>query len=218
MVADGTPCAIVESSRRLLVYLALSNGQQPRSVVAASLWPEKMERRACANLRASLWRLPEPNGVPLVVSSGSSMWLSEEVDVDVWAAEALGWALTHDPKSVIDHVDPTLFLLELLPGWYDDWVVAERERIAQLQLHFLETLTYALIDQNRLTIALDTALRLVNIDPYREGSQRALLAVYMAERSHMQARRQFESYRRLVKETFQCEPSATLRAMLTEDR
>lgn len=214
VTAGGRSWDMPSSCQRLLVYLVLRGRPQHRTVVAGSLWPDKTEGRAAANLRASLWRLPTPAGVNLVDSTGPSIQVSRELAIDVREAEAVGWALVADPTSLVNEVDSSLFLQELLPGWYDDWVMFERERVAQLQVRFLEALTYALVERDRLTKALDIALRLVNVDPLREASQRALLTVYRAEGSFEQARRQFETYRQLIQDTFGCDPSPTLRSMV----
>ena len=37
--------------------------------------------------------------------------------------------------------------MELLPGWYDDWVIFERERIRQQLLHALEILSRRLVSR-----------------------------------------------------------------------
>ncbi|WP_066370355.1 AfsR/SARP family transcriptional regulator [Herbidospora mongoliensis] len=218
VIADGESCAVAEGSQRLLVYLALRERPQARTAMAASLWPDKADNRACANLRSSLWRLPAPGGVPLVRAANASLQLSEHLDVDVKLAEVAGWNLVRDPAGPVDDVDSSLFFLELLPGWYDDWVVFERERLAQLQFHFLEALADALVEHHHLPQALDIALRLVRADPLREGSQRALLGVYLAERNIGQAQRQLKAYRRLINDTFGCDPSPELIAMAIQDR
>ena len=213
VIVDGESWDVPDSSKRLLVFLALQERPQRRPVVAGTLWPDKTDTRAAANLRSSLWRLPEPSGLPLVSAAGPSLQLSEHLNVDVRVVEATGWALIRDPRAFVDDVDPALFLLELLPGWYEDWVVFERERLAHLQLHFLEALTHVLIQRERTAEALDVALRLVKVDPLREGSQRALLAVHWAEHNIGEAHRQFKTYQLLIRRTFGCEPSASLRAM-----
>jgi DNA-binding SARP family transcriptional activator len=214
MIVDGESWDVPDSCQRLLVFLALHQGPQRRPVVAGTLWPNTTDSRATANLRSLLWRLPEPSGLPLVSTAGASLRLSEHLHVDVHMLEATGWALIRDPNAVVDDVDPTVFLLELLPDWYEDWVLFERERLAQLRFHFLEALTYVLIERRRVAEALNVALRLVKADPLREGSQRALLAVHCAEHNIGQAQRQFESYRKLIRQTFGCEPSPSLGAMI----
>jgi DNA-binding SARP family transcriptional activator len=215
MVVDGESWQVPDGCKRLLGFLALQDRPQRRPVIAATLWPDKPDDRASANLRSSLWRMPQPSGRRLVRATGATLQLAGHLHVDVRAIEATGWALIRNPNAVADDVDPTPFLLELLPGWYEDWVVFERERLAQLQLHFLEALTHVLVQRRRIAEALDIAVRLVHVDPLREGSQRALLAVHCAERNIGQAHHQYERYRDLIRETFGCDPSPSLRAMIT---
>ena len=217
LLVDGAARDVPEGCQRLLVYLALRDRPQCRSVVAATLWPEKSDARASANLRSALWRLPAPDGFPLVACEGTTLQLAEHVEVDVRRAEAAGWALVRGDESVLGQLNTSLFLGELLPGWYDDWVIFERERLAQLEFHFLEALSDLLLRADRIAEALDVALRLVAADPLREGSQRALLAVYRADRNVGQAYRHLEGYRELIRSTFGCEVSPSLRAMVTSD-
>lgn len=207
---DGARVEVPDSSQRLLVYLALRDRPQQRHVVAGDLWPDSTEARAAANLRSSLWRIPRTGAVPLVITQDHALSIAAHVCVDVRQVESLGWSLVQDPELTIPTLDRTAFYAELLPGWYDDWVIVERERLAQLRLHFLEALTYSLIRSGHLAEALDVGLRLVASDPLRERSQRALITAYRAEGSHGQAARQLQRFRALMVETFHCEPSDDL--------
>ncbi len=210
LTIGGQPVSVPESSQRVLVYLALHDRPQARQVVAASLWPESGEARAAANLRSSLWRLPTPNDQPLYTGQGSNLAVAPEVDVDVRRVEAAGWSLVQNATTQLDLSGRRMFFDDLLPGWYDDFVIVERERLAQLRLHFLEAMAHALGDQGRFAEALDVALRLVAADPLRERSQKALISMYRAEGSIGQAVRQYERYQDLLQETFGCDPSAEL--------
>jgi DNA-binding SARP family transcriptional activator len=198
------------SAQRLLAFLALHPRPQSRVRVAGLLWPETSDRRAAANLRSSLWRLPDPPGVSLVECLGPSIALAPQVEVDVRRAEQVGWECVHDTASIVDPGDASLFFDELLPGWYDDWVTTERERLGQLRLSFLEAIAYALLRQGAVVDALDVALRLVAGDPLREQSQRALISVYRATGSLGQSVRQLEAYRALLREAIGCEPPDAL--------
>jgi DNA-binding SARP family transcriptional activator len=206
----GVPVDVPECSQRVLVYLALRDRPQARHLVAASLWPDSSETRAAANLRSSLWRLPTPGGKPLCETKGHILGISPDVTIDVRRVESLGWSLVHEHSRVA--LDNTrTFFEELLPGWYEDFVLLERERLAQLRLHFLEAMAAELLEQGRHAEALDIALRLVSADALRERSQRILIEVFRAEGSIGQAVRQYEQYRTLLQETFQCDPSQSLR-------
>jgi DNA-binding SARP family transcriptional activator len=208
LAVDGQPCDVPLSGQRLLVYLALHERAQHRIVVATALWPDLSERRASANLRASIWRLPEPAGLRLVRSEGPCLRLSDLLRIDCRVITELGWSIVEHPDAIVDGLSLDAFAHELLPGWYDDWVVFERERLAQLQVRFLEALTLALIEHRRFARALDMALHLVRLDPLRESSQFALLRVYLAEGDIQQAQVQVERYRELVQQTFGSEPSS----------
>src|SRR5215211_6073326 len=129
--AAGT-CEIAEGSTRLIAFLALHRRAVDRRYVAGCLWPEVDDTKAAGNLRSSLWRLKALE-VPLVQIDQVSLRLREQVCVDVhllgdWAARVISGSAELRDLSVmpwdLDHLD-------MLPGWYDDWVLLERERLRQ---------------------------------------------------------------------------------------
>jgi DNA-binding SARP family transcriptional activator len=204
-----------ELSKRLLVFLALRDRPQRRSFIAGSLWPEKPEARATANLRSALWRMPTLHPEPIVRSGAKELALSPLVEVDVHEAEDVGWGLVQRGE-LPDALDTHLFYSDLLPGWYDEWLIVERERFAALQLHFLEAMATLLLEKRRVAEALDVALRLVAADPLREGSQRVLITVYLADGNWRDALGQLDRCRALLAETFGCEPSRELCDLVIE--
>ncbi len=206
---EGHEVDVPECSQRVLVYLALRERSQNRHVVASTLWPESTEARAAANLRSSLWRLPAPGGRSLCDARGQSLSISADVDIDVRRVERLGWSMV-DGEGVPPRDVGRSFFEELLPGWYEDFVIMERERLQQLRLHFLEAMALRLSAEGHHAEALDVALRLVAAEPLRERSQSALINVYRAEGNVAQAVRQYERYRLLLCETFGCNPSPAL--------
>jgi hypothetical protein len=71
-------------------------------------------------------------------------------------------------ESMFEAETPWAIRGELLPGWYDDWVMFERERLRQLQLHALETMAHRLAKEHRYADAVDVALAAVRLEPLRE--------------------------------------------------
>ncbi len=193
---------VADSTQRLVALLALRDRPLCRSLVAGTLWPEKPETRASANLRSSLWRLNGACHAPMVVCTGSSLMLSPEVALDVADLERHGWALVNGDTDAV--ADPVChwFSKELLPGWYDDWVIIQRERLGQLQIHFLEALVHRLRERGEFARAIDQAMRLVAIDPFRERSQLALIQALIDEGSWGRAQRQADQYGRLLEDCF----------------
>lgn len=193
---------VADSTQRLVALLALRDRPLCRSLVAGTLWPEKPDTRASANLRSSLWRLNGACRAPMVVCTGSSLMLSPEVSLDVADLEGQGWALVNgDTEAVADRVCDW-FSKELLPGWYDDWVIIQRERLGQLQIHFLEALVHRLRERGDFARAIDQAMRLVAIDPFRERSQLAFIQALIDEGSWGRAQRQADQYGRLLEDSF----------------
>jgi DNA-binding SARP family transcriptional activator len=84
--------------------------------------------------------------------------------------------------------------LELLPGWYDDWVLVERERMRHRVLHALEALSRLLRSAGRCAEAVEVALMAVNAEPLRESAQRELLESHLAEGNWVEGRRSYQSY------------------------
>jgi DNA-binding SARP family transcriptional activator len=209
---DGIPIDLSAASQRLVALMAIQAKPIRRALAAGILWPEKSDARANANLRSCLWRLNEPGRRSVVVSRGLNLSLDDGVSLDVSHLERVGWAILHDPTLADSCEAPDLFIHPLLPGWYDDWVVMERERLAQLQARFLEAIVVALVSARKLTRALDHALRLVRADPFREQSQLCLLRVYAAEGSWRQFHQQLTEYEKLLREAFGCGVSSAFRS------
>ena len=90
--------------------------------------------RQNANLRTALWRLRQ---LPcaLVEATPTQLSLAPCVDVDLHRTAAIAHRLADGAEDWLDDdVDAIVDAGELLPDWYDDWVVIERERFRQARL------------------------------------------------------------------------------------
>jgi len=210
---------VPEGSKRLLVFVALRRARVERSCAAGTLWPIGGELRAAGNLRSALWRLRRA-GIDLIVADKWSLALSDQVVIDLrimeeWAARLIGGTATRDDLRVMHwHMDA----LDLLPGWYDDWALMERERIRQRILHALEALSRNLAYQGRWAEAVEAALAAVTAEPLRESAQRTLIEVHLAEGNWIEGRRAFDAYRELLRRELGAEPSAELAGMVPAPR
>ena len=199
---ESEPVEVSDMAQRLVAFVALRARPLSRSLVAGTLWPEKTETRASANLRSSLWRLNGAGRRSTIVCSGSSIMLAPDVSLDVTCLERQGWALLDGQLEQTKKPNLDCFSRELLPGWYDDWVIVERERLGQLQIRFLEALVNHLRESCDFARAIDQAMRLVATDPLRERSQMALIQALLDEGSWGRASWQAEQYRKLLTEAF----------------
>jgi DNA-binding SARP family transcriptional activator len=211
---DGELVSLPPSAQRLLALLALHDRPLLRPFVAGTLWLDTPDERASANLRSSLWRLNRP-GPRLVDATSVQLRLAPDVRVDVRETASLAHQLLSRPTGPPGDEaelapDPRLLTGELLPDWYDDWVMFERERLRQLSLHALEALGEQLLDVGRLGEALEAALEAVAMEPLRESSHRLLIRIHLAEGNGAEAIREFELCGRLLRDQLGLEPSPQL--------
>ncbi len=197
-------------AQRLLAYMALQKRPVARAKIASILWEEGTDERCGANLRSTLWRLRRP-GCELVESLGPALCLSSDVAVDVHEAEARARRLLDPAGGTVAaqdlHFDPDELDAELLPDWYDDWVLVERERLSQLRLHALEALAQRLAAAGRHAEAVEAALAAVRAEPLRESAHRVLIGVHLAEGNRYRALCKYREYAKLMRDDLDLEPS-----------
>jgi DNA-binding SARP family transcriptional activator len=210
----GRAVGLPPSAQRLLAFVALHEHPLQRAYVAGTLWLDSSDERAAASLRSSLWRLNRPGHV-LVDATGNHLCLAAAVDVDLRRAFALARRLL-DGTADADDLDAGETALggELLPDWYDDWLVFERERFRQVSLHALEALAERLVRAGQVARALEAALSAVRAEPLRESAHRVLIRVHLAEGNRGEAIRQYELCRRLLRERLGIDPTEQLERLL----
>jgi DNA-binding SARP family transcriptional activator len=211
LTCDGTSVALPLSAQRVLAFLALSERPLHRVYVAGKLWIDSSEEHANASLRTALWRLKQ-TGVPLVTATSTQLGLRAEVEVDVRAVAAAAHAALHESSD--EGFLQLAAVGELLPDWYEDWVIVERERLRQVQLHALEALCATLAEEGRFAEAVAAGMAAVAGEPLRESAQRALIEVFLAEGNVCDALRQYRLFRDLVRRELGLEPSPIMRRLL----
>jgi DNA-binding SARP family transcriptional activator len=201
------------SAQRLLAFIALHDRPVQRPYVAGSLWLDSPEERAYASLRSALWRLHRC-GLRLVESFGQRLALDPHVVVDLREAEVLAHRALDGSTADVFDVEVSIFSSDLLPDWYDEWIVLERERYRQLRLRALDRLCERLTRAGRLDAALEVGLAAVAGEPLRESSHRAVIRVHLADGNVAEAIRQYRLCRRLLREQLDLEPSDQMAELL----
>jgi len=213
---------LIWSAQRVVAFLALKDKPLGRSYVAGVLWPETTATRANANLRSSLWRA-QRSCRQLITASAQHLALAPRVAVDVRSALVQAQLLLVGAVGAVGAATTPEYLgagirsdlaAELLPDWYDDWVLVEQERYRHLRLHALEAMCDRLTAAGRYGEAIDAGLAAVSAEPLRESAHRALIKAHLAEANHWEAVRQYEMYRRLLFDELGLEPSPALRALV----
>jgi DNA-binding SARP family transcriptional activator len=201
------------NAQRVIAYLGL-RGARARSAVSGVLWPNVPEPRAQGSLRTTLWRL-ERMLPGLVLSDHVKLSLAHGVTVDVQQLE--DWTrIVFDTRSTAEAMEIPRFAMhgELLPGWYDDWVLTERERVRQLQLHGLERLSEKLTAAGAFGPAVQAAAAAIAAEPLRESAHRALIRAHMAEGNAHEVLRQYAAYSRMLANELGVAPSALMQELV----
>ncbi len=203
----GEPITLPSSAQGLLAFLALQNGPVQRRYAAGSLWTDASDHHASGSLRSILWRLSR-SSLPLVEVSGTTVALARGISVDVVRMTELVRGLANGDSDLPASGPEELGLEgELLPGWYQDWVLVERERVRMHQLHGLELLSERLSRADRYFEAVEAGLAAVRADPLRESARCLLIGAHLALGNRAEAVRQYELFRETLHRELGLEPS-----------
>ena len=212
--AEGTALpAVLGGSQRLLALLSLRDRALMRASVAGTLWPESTEEHAYSSLRSALGRLSRLTRVAVVVTP-LDLCLADDVTVDIRESRALAHRLL-DPGAALSDADLSAqsiaaLSLDVLPDWYDDWVLVEAEEWRQLRLHALDALADRLLNERRFGEATGAALAAVRAEPLRESARALVIRTHFAEGNQSEALAEFNRYRTLLRAELGLEPTPRL--------
>jgi DNA-binding SARP family transcriptional activator len=195
---------VPHAAAQVIAYVALQDhGPEPRERVASRLWPDRSRARGLANLRSVLWRLPPP-GRPVFDMDDEQMRLSPRVQLDIRR-------LSTGPDAGLAAHE---IAAPLLPGWYEDWVLAERARVEQAQIVSLERLATRELEAGRFGPAIEAALLAVEREPLRERPHQLVLRAHLAEGNVGEALVHYRALRILLRDELGIEPSPATAALV----
>jgi WD40 repeat protein/DNA-binding SARP family transcriptional activator len=179
-VNDGVVLLASRPAQSLLAYLALSAGTAHRREKLAGLfWPETDDDNARANLRHALWRIRK---AVEAVRVGRGYLVSDELAVafDAGADYWLDAGVLVADGDAVHALQNSLAVYrgELLPGFYDEWVAPERERLAAVFQRKMQRLLDRLAEDRRWTDVLEWATRWISVGHAPEQAYRALMQAH----------------------------------------
>jgi non-specific serine/threonine protein kinase len=209
----------------LLAHLAYHlDRPRSRESLIDLLWPggdATTGRRSLSTALYSLRRILEPRGVgegAVLIAGRETVRLNPDaVRTDVAEFEALmgpaaGLSDACRARSLVQATD--LYHGELLPGYYEEWVLRERERLADQYVRGLAELAALHERAGDRRRACDTARRAVEADPLREESWRELIRLLASIGEATEARRLYREMERLLESEMGVSPGAATRALL----
>ncbi len=212
----------------LLAYLAYYlHGNHLREVLIEVLWPEAGLDSGRQKLNVALSALRqqvEPPGVPdrSVLNTGrlTASLNPTAVTTDVAEFEA-ALACARQAEGEKERARwlaaaVELYGGDLLPGYYEDWVLLERQRLAEGFLQALLQLATCLEESGDLRGALDTARRAARADPLREETVREVMRLCAASGETAAALRHYRDLERSLRAHLGLQPSPATRALARE--
>ena len=175
---DGRPVELpLRAAQSLLAYLLLNAGNdQRREQVAGLIWPDMTDAKAKDNLRHTLWVIRKALGNREYLLT-DDLSVSFNTTFDYWLDTALldrkttGAASADDLIAMVSAYDGGL-----LPGFYDDWVVLERERLQAAFERKMALLLDKLVEAQRWPEVLEWGERWIALGQVPEPAYRALMA------------------------------------------
>jgi DNA-binding SARP family transcriptional activator len=170
-------------AQSLLAYLALNAGvSHRREKLASLLWPEATESNARNYLRQALWRIRKSLQSASLSSEDylllSDISLTFNHQSDYWLdAEQLLHATEPQPLETLTET-LRLYRGELLPGFYDEWVVLERERLQTAYHQKMNLLLESLIQSSKWDETLHWGEQWIRLGYSPEPAFRALMKAH----------------------------------------
>jgi DNA-binding SARP family transcriptional activator len=211
---DGTPVALASTrAQSLLAYLALQNGAaQRRDRVAYLLWPDSTEQQARTNLRHLLHtvRAAVPDADRYLDATAQTLTL-RDFSADTAAFDAASAEAGDDIERLRKTIE--LYPGDLLDGWYDDWLLAARDRYRQGAIAVLGRLVPLLEARGDVDEALHYAERARALDRLAEEPYRALMRLHDAQGDRARAVRVYHEYVAVLEGELGVAPSAQTQAL-----
>lgn len=168
----------------LLAYLILNARKSyRRENLAWVLWPDSSERNARNNLRQALWRLRKAMGETYFVADKISIRFNAAADyrLDVDTLQSGGG----DNPTLEDLIaSVSVYEDRLLPGFYDEWILLEQERLQSLYEDRMQRLSRGLVAQARWREAIQWADHWIAHGAMSEQPYRTLMKAHAGLGDH----------------------------------
>ncbi len=205
-------------AQSLFAYLILNTGtSHRREKLAGLLWPDSLEETARDNLRHALWRIRKvlPSQPKMEYLLADDLSIAFNVSVDYWLDAAALEKLSESASANEVMAVLSEYQGELLPGFYDEWAILEREHIYSIFEHHMARLLSLLQDEKRWLDILDWAERWIKLGQKPEPAYRALMSAHAAKGDMSKVAATYERCTKSLKE-FGIEPSEETKKLFAD--
>ena len=160
-----------------MAFLLLNSGIQiRREKLAGLLWPDSEESNARTYLRQILWRLRKLIGEEHIRADKICVGFNSNSDYDLDVDTLINCAKDGNADELVAAV--CVYLGDLLPGFYENWVLREREQLQHIYAERMGKLLDKLAIENRFEDILVWGERWITFGQSPEPAYRALMAAH----------------------------------------
>lgn len=214
----------------LLAYLALYPQAHTRDELATLFWADTTDQQARTSLRTLLVTLRRALGEDIVIADRETVQLNPDYALWVDAREIGDVGSLRGAQDKSGHSDFAssgvtiaqiqerkakleFYRGELLAGFYEDWILAERERFREWYLGALLELAQMYRAASEYAAALETAQKVLATDPANERAFQHVMFCQLALGNRGAALDAYQECVRALDEELGVEPSSETRAL-----
>lgn len=211
-----------KKSQALLAFIAIKPAQlASRDKMAGLLWSSTAPEQARQSLRQTLSTLRKElaqisTDEKILLEEGDFLGLdSTLVQTDVVEFEAL--VANGTEEALAKAIE--LYTGDFLDGFhideerFDQWVIAERDRLHRLALRAHSQLIELQTRRGAIDEAIGTAQRSLRVDPLQEPVHRTLMRLYMQSGDLVNALQQYEACSKILRRELRIDPDAETKAL-----
>jgi len=196
------PARKVES---LFAFLVLHPETHTREKLAALLWGDSTDEQARHSLRTALATIRKELGDEILIADRETVQLDPSFPIWIDAKEI---ERLRDSMSNLS-VSQSLISLysDLLPDFFDDWILPERERLRAMFLDALLQIAQHHRAQSEYVRAMEIAQKILAHDPANEKAYQHLIFCLAAAGDRIGALKQYDECEKKLREELGVAPS-----------
>ena len=213
----------------LFAYLACHPQPHSRDKLATLFWPESDQTRALANLSVILTSLRKQLGEYLITDRHTVTFnkvANYQLDVALFE-EAISTSQTTENLTRTNAMQlqtaVSLYKGDFMAGFFlrgvpefEAWMLLEQERLRQQMLTALNRLTTYFEQRGLWAEGIQTAQRLLTIDPLHEETHRQLMHLFVLDNQRSSALQQYEQCVSILEEELGVEPDEATMALFEQ--
>ncbi len=208
-------------ARSLFAYLVTYRERShTRDLLVGTFWPDRPEAVARRRLSQALWQIRQVLPPSLLLIDGATIQC--DPTYPLWCDVT---QFTHhysqaetEPERAFEHYQQCIDLYQddFMAGYYEDWVLIERERLREMCLNALAQLIERCKRASDYERALIFARQLSSQAPWREEAHREIMRLCHLLGRDAEALKQLEICRRVLAKELGVEPSSATESLAAE--